>query len=50
MDLKCRPVIWKHDQATDHSEKNAIKYLVEPLPNAIFAESNATVKDGAMKS
>jgi hypothetical protein len=38
MELVCRPVIWKRDQACDHSEKNALKFIVEPLPNGIFAE------------
>jgi len=38
MDLICRPVMWKHDQAVDRSEKNVLKYNVEPLPDGIFAE------------
>ena len=40
MELVCRPVMWeKHDHAVDdHSEKNALKFIVEPLPNGIFAE------------
>ena len=38
MELVCRPVMWEHDQAIDHSEKNALKFIVEPLPNGIFAE------------
>jgi len=38
MELVCRPVMWKHDQAIDHSEKNVLKFIVESLPNGIFAE------------
>src|SRR5258705_13460972 len=39
MELVCRPVMWeKHDHTVDHSEKNALKFIVERLPNGVFAE------------
>ena len=43
MDLICRPVMWKHHQAVDQTEKNALKYKVEPLPDGIFG---SIVRDG----
>jgi len=38
MELVCRPLTWEHDEAIDHSEKNVLKFRVEPLPKGLFAE------------